>query len=113
MQGDGLVEHGVLGVSRPIRGRDTSPCFWVARPRRPAHAQRSIRRLSPRRHDDAHARARGRRFEYNVTAMDGSTVERWSTLRWLVFHGRPGDFLSDAALTALYGPAVRVVSHDH
>ena len=30
-----------------------------------------------------------------------------------VFHGRPGDFLSDAALTALYGPAVRVVSHQH
>jgi zinc transport system ATP-binding protein len=33
--------------------------------------------------------------------------------RRLVFHGRPGDFLSDAALAALYGPAVRVVSHDH
>ena len=32
--------------------------------------------------------------------------------RRLIFHGRPGDFLSDAALTALYGPAVRVVSHD-
>ena len=33
--------------------------------------------------------------------------------RRLVFHGRPGDFLSDAALTALYGPSVRVVSHQH
>ncbi len=33
--------------------------------------------------------------------------------RRLIFHGRPGDFLSDAALTALYGPAVRIVSHDH
>ena len=33
--------------------------------------------------------------------------------RRLVFHGRPGDFLSDAALAALYGPAVRIVSHDH
>jgi zinc transport system ATP-binding protein len=33
--------------------------------------------------------------------------------RRLIFHGRPGDFLSDAALTALYGPAMRVVSHDH
>src|SRR5215468_761951 len=33
--------------------------------------------------------------------------------RRLVFHGRPGDFLGDAALTALYGPAVRVVSHEH
>jgi zinc transport system ATP-binding protein len=33
--------------------------------------------------------------------------------RRLVFHGRPGDFLSDAALTALYGPSVRIVSHDH
>jgi zinc transport system ATP-binding protein len=33
--------------------------------------------------------------------------------RRLIFHGRPGDFLGDAALTALYGPAVRVVSHDH
>jgi zinc transport system ATP-binding protein len=33
--------------------------------------------------------------------------------RRLIFHGRPGDFLSDAALTALYGPAVRVVSHEH
>jgi len=33
--------------------------------------------------------------------------------RRLIFHGRPGDFLSDAALTALYGPSVRIVSHDH
>ena len=33
--------------------------------------------------------------------------------RRLIFHGRPGDFLSDEALTALYGPAVRIVSHDH
>ena len=33
--------------------------------------------------------------------------------RRLIFHGRPGDFLGDAALTALYGPAVRVVSHEH
>ncbi|HEU4438982.1 MAG TPA: metal ABC transporter ATP-binding protein [Methylomirabilota bacterium] len=33
--------------------------------------------------------------------------------RRLVFHGRPGDFLGDAALAALYGAAVRVVSHDH
>jgi len=33
--------------------------------------------------------------------------------RRLIFHGRPGDFLSDAALTALYGPSVRVVSHEH
>jgi zinc transport system ATP-binding protein len=33
--------------------------------------------------------------------------------RRLVFHGRPGDFLSDAALTALYGPSVRVVAHRH
>ena len=33
--------------------------------------------------------------------------------RRLIFHGRPGDFFGDAALAALYGPAVRVVSHDH
>ena len=33
--------------------------------------------------------------------------------RRLIFHGRPGDFLSDAALTALYGPSMRVVSHHH
>ena len=33
--------------------------------------------------------------------------------RRLIFHGRPADFLSDAALTALYGPSVRVVSHQH
>jgi zinc transport system ATP-binding protein len=33
--------------------------------------------------------------------------------RRLVFHGRPGDFLNDAALAALYGSAVRVVSHEH
>jgi zinc transport system ATP-binding protein len=33
--------------------------------------------------------------------------------RRLVFHGRPGDFLTDEALTALYGPSVRVVSHQH
>ena len=33
--------------------------------------------------------------------------------RRLVFHGRPEEFLSDAALAALYGPSVRVVSHQH
>jgi zinc transport system ATP-binding protein len=33
--------------------------------------------------------------------------------RRLVFHGRPRDFLSDAALTALYGPAMGVVAHEH
>lgn len=33
--------------------------------------------------------------------------------RRLVFHGRPGDFISDAALTALYGPSVRVITHEH
>ena len=34
--------------------------------------------------------------------------------RHLIFHGRPGDFLGDAAtLAALYGPAMRVVSHEH
>jgi zinc transport system ATP-binding protein len=33
--------------------------------------------------------------------------------RRLIFHGRPGDFLGDAALAALYGPAMRVVSHEH
>jgi len=33
--------------------------------------------------------------------------------RRLVFHGPPGDFLSDASLAALYGPSVRVVSHRH
>ena len=33
--------------------------------------------------------------------------------RRLVFHGRPADFLSDAALASLYGPGVRVVSHQH
>jgi zinc transport system ATP-binding protein len=33
--------------------------------------------------------------------------------RRLIFHGRPADFLSDAALAALYGPSVRVVSHQH
>ena len=33
--------------------------------------------------------------------------------RRLIFHGRPGDFLGDAALAALYGPTVRVVSHEH
>ena len=33
--------------------------------------------------------------------------------RRLVFHGRPADFLSDAALTALYGPAMGLVTHRH
>jgi len=33
--------------------------------------------------------------------------------RRLVFHGPPGDFLSDAALSALYGHSVGVVAHDH
>jgi zinc transport system ATP-binding protein len=31
----------------------------------------------------------------------------------LIFHGRPADFLSDAALTALYGPSMGLVSHRH
>lgn len=33
--------------------------------------------------------------------------------RRLVFHGPPADFLGDAALAALYGPAVRLVRHEH
>ncbi len=33
--------------------------------------------------------------------------------RRLVFHGRPTDFMTAEALTALYGPAVRVVAHEH
>jgi zinc transport system ATP-binding protein len=33
--------------------------------------------------------------------------------RRLIFHGAPGDFLNDAALARLYGPAVRVVAHEH
>jgi zinc transport system ATP-binding protein len=33
--------------------------------------------------------------------------------RRLVFHGPPAEFLSDAALSALYGPAVSIVSHRH
>jgi zinc transport system ATP-binding protein len=33
--------------------------------------------------------------------------------RRLIFHGRPADFLSDAALTALYGPSMGLVSHRH
>jgi zinc transport system ATP-binding protein len=33
--------------------------------------------------------------------------------RRLVFHGPPAEFLSDAALSALYGPAVSIVSHQH
>ena len=33
--------------------------------------------------------------------------------RRLVFHGPPAAFLSDAALSALYGPTVGLVSHQH
>jgi zinc transport system ATP-binding protein len=33
--------------------------------------------------------------------------------RRLVFHGPPAEFLSEAALSALYGPAVSIVSHQH
>jgi zinc transport system ATP-binding protein len=33
--------------------------------------------------------------------------------RRLVFHGPPAEFLSDAALSALYGPSVSIVSHLH
>jgi zinc transport system ATP-binding protein len=33
--------------------------------------------------------------------------------RRLVFHGPPAAFLSDAALSALYGPTARLVSHQH
>ena len=46
MLGDYLMQHGVLGVSRPIRGR-CIPSLWVAPPRCPANAQRWIRRLRP------------------------------------------------------------------
>jgi zinc transport system ATP-binding protein len=33
--------------------------------------------------------------------------------RRLIFHGPPAAFLSDAALSALYGPTVRLVDHQH
>jgi zinc transport system ATP-binding protein len=33
--------------------------------------------------------------------------------RRLIFHGPPAQFLNDAALAALYGPAVSLVSHRH
>lgn len=33
--------------------------------------------------------------------------------RRLVFHGPPGEFLTEAGLAALYGPSVRFVHHDH
>jgi zinc transport system ATP-binding protein len=33
--------------------------------------------------------------------------------RRLIFHGPPAEFLSDAALSALYGPAVSIVRHQH
>ena len=33
--------------------------------------------------------------------------------RRLVFHGPPGEFLSAAALSELYGPSARVVTHEH
>ena len=33
--------------------------------------------------------------------------------RRMVFHGHPGEFLTDAGLAALYGPSVRVISHLH
>jgi zinc transport system ATP-binding protein len=33
--------------------------------------------------------------------------------RRLAFHGAPADFMSDEALTTLYGPSVRVISHHH
>jgi zinc transport system ATP-binding protein len=33
--------------------------------------------------------------------------------RRLVYHGPPGDMMSQAALADLYGPSVRIVSHEH
>jgi zinc transport system ATP-binding protein len=33
--------------------------------------------------------------------------------RRLVYHGPPADFMNQAALATLYGPAVRIVSHEH
>jgi len=48
MLADHLMEHGVLGVSRAIQGHRTLPCLGVARPRRPAHTQRSIPRFHAR-----------------------------------------------------------------
>ena len=47
MLGDDLMQHGVLGVSRAIRGRATFHASGVARPRGPAYAARWIRRLRP------------------------------------------------------------------
>ena len=51
------------------------------------------------------------RFDAGKTGVMGAEIACLN--RRLVFHGPPGDFLSDAALTALYGPSVRMVSHRH
>lgn len=61
---------------------------------------------------------RDRRVTLILVSHDIGVVTREVTRlaclnRRLVFHGPPGDFLSDAALTALYGHSVGVVAHDH
>lgn len=61
---------------------------------------------------------RDRRVTLILVSHDIGVVTREVTRlaclnRRLVFHGPPGDFLSDAALSALYGHSVGVVAHDH
>ena len=61
---------------------------------------------------------RDRRVTLILVSHDIGVVTREVTRlaclnRRLVFHGPPGDFLSDAALSALYGHSVGVVAHNH
>ena len=47
-------------------------------------------------------------------AVVGSAVRKLACLnRRLVFHGEPKEFLSDAALSSLYGAPVHLLSHRH
>ena len=51
---------------------------------------------------------------HDIAAVARAVTKLACLNRRLVFHGAPAAFLQDdAALAALYGPSMRVVSHDH
>jgi len=85
-----LTNRRPLGV--PLRARAWPAQLPDCSPRTAGPQPRDVLRLAPR---------------------PGGRLRKGGEAPLRAFHGRPGDFLTDAALTALYGPSVRVVSHQH
>ncbi len=74
-------------------------------------AQASFYALLRRLNRDRHVTIVLVSHDIGVVAREVTTLACLN--RRLIFHGPPADFLSPAAFTALYGPAVRLVSHEH